>query len=34
MYVAYVEGWALYSEALCRVMDPLPNPATDFMCMD
>ena len=33
-YVAFNEGWALYSELLCREMGAYPNVAADFMRLD
>ena len=33
-YVAFSEGWALYSEALCKEMNAYPDLAADFMRLD
>ena len=33
-YVAFAEGWALYSEALCQEMGAYPDVAADFMRLD
>jgi uncharacterized protein (DUF885 family) len=33
-YVAFVEGWALYAEALCKEMGAFPDIAADFMRLD
>ena len=33
-YVAFAEGWGLYSEALCKEMGSFPNVAADFMRLD
>jgi uncharacterized protein (DUF885 family) len=33
-YVAYGEGWALYTEALCKEMGVYPDVAGDFMRLD
>lgn len=33
-YVAFGEGWALYSEALCKEMNAFPDIAADFMRLD
>jgi uncharacterized protein (DUF885 family) len=33
-YVAYGEGWGLYSEALCKEMGVYPDVASDFMRLD
>lgn len=33
-YVAFSEGWALYSEALCKEMGAYPDVAADFMRLD
>jgi uncharacterized protein (DUF885 family) len=33
-YVAFGEGWGLYSEALCKEMGAYPDLATDFMRLD
>jgi len=33
-YVAYAEGWALYTEALCKEMGVYPDTAADFMHLD
>ncbi len=33
-YVAYNEGWALYTEALCKEMSVYPDVAADFMRLD
>ena len=33
-YVAYNEGWALYSEQLCKEMGAYPDVASDFMRLD
>jgi uncharacterized protein (DUF885 family) len=33
-YVAFNEGWALYSELLCKEMGAYPNVAADFMRLD
>ena len=33
-YVAFGEGWALYSEALCKEMGAYPDIAADFMRLD
>ena len=33
-YVAFGEGWGLYSEALCKEMGVYPNIAADFMRLD
>jgi len=33
-YVAFNEGWALYSELLCKEMGAYPDIATDFMRLD
>ena len=33
-YVAFNEGWALYSEALCKEMGAYPDIAADFMRLD
>ena len=33
-YVAYAEGWGLYSEALCKEMGAYPDVAADFMRLD
>ncbi|HEY7006264.1 MAG TPA: DUF885 domain-containing protein [Sphingomicrobium sp.] len=33
-YVAFNEGWALYSEQLCKEMGAYPDVATDFMRLD
>lgn len=33
-YVAYSEGWALYSEQLCKEMGAYPDVASDFMRLD
>jgi uncharacterized protein (DUF885 family) len=33
-YVAFGEGWGLYSEALCKEMGAYPNIAADFMRLD
>jgi uncharacterized protein (DUF885 family) len=33
-YVAFGEGWALYSEALCKDMGAYPDIAADFMRLD
>ena len=33
-YVAYGEGWGLYSEALCKEMGVYPDVAADFMRLD
>ena len=33
-YVAYGEGWALYTEALCKEMGAYPDVASDFFRLD
>ena len=33
-YVAFSEGWALYTEALCKEMGAYPDVAADFMRLD
>jgi uncharacterized protein (DUF885 family) len=33
-YVAYGEGWALYTEALCKEMGAYPDTASDFFRLD
>ncbi|HZZ32820.1 MAG TPA: DUF885 domain-containing protein [Phenylobacterium sp.] len=33
-YVAYGEGWALYTEALCKDMGAYPDTASDFFRLD
>ena len=33
-YVAFNEGWALYSEQLCKEMGAYPDVASDFMRLD
>ena len=33
-YVAFGEGWALYTEALCKEMGAYPDAAADFMRLD
>ena len=33
-YVAFAEGWGLYSEALCKEMGSFPDVAADFMRLD
>ncbi len=33
-YVAFGEGWGLYSEALCKEMGSFPDVAADFMRLD
>jgi uncharacterized protein (DUF885 family) len=33
-YVAYGEGWALYTEALCKEMAAYPDTASDFFRLD
>lgn len=33
-YVAFNEGWALYTEALCKEMGVYPDVASDFMRLD
>jgi uncharacterized protein (DUF885 family) len=33
-YVAFNEGWALYSEELCKEMGAYPDVAADFMRLD
>ena len=33
-YVAFSEGWGLYSEALCKEMGAYPDKASDFMRLD
>jgi uncharacterized protein (DUF885 family) len=33
-YVAFGEGWGLYSEALCKEMGAYPDKASDFMRLD
>ena len=33
-YVAFSEGWALYTEALCKEMNAYPDIAADFMRLD
>jgi uncharacterized protein (DUF885 family) len=33
-YVAFSEGWGLYSEALCKEMGAYPDLATDFMRLE
>jgi hypothetical protein len=33
-YVAYGEGWALYTEALCKEMGAYPDMASDFFRLD
>jgi uncharacterized protein (DUF885 family) len=33
-YVAFSEGWALYTEALCKEMNAYPDVAADFMRLD
>ena len=33
-YVAFNEGWALYSELLCKEMGAYPDAAADFMRLD
>lgn len=33
-YVAFSEGWALYTEALCKEMNAYPDLAADFMRLD
>ncbi len=33
-YVAFGEGWALYSEALCKEMGAFPDLASDFMRLE
>ncbi len=33
-YVAFGEGWGLYSEALCKEMGAFPDSAADFMRLD
>ena len=33
-YVAFGEGWGLYSEALCKEMGAYPDTAADFMRLD
>ena len=33
-YVAFAEGWALYTEALCKEMGAYPDTAADFMRLD
>ena len=33
-YVAFGEGWALYTEALCKEMGAYPDVAADFMRLD
>ncbi len=34
LYVAYIEGWGLYAETLCREMSALPDIAAEFMGLD